>query len=104
MGNGTVSESNSALIRMPSQSEVTDLNLSCSWARFAFVSLRPVTLLLHFGAFSVPVNQIRTEQIEFVIQSDELTHQFVFNLAVHPFIILSYPYRGLPETDAHPDR
>jgi len=44
MGNGTVSESNSALIRLPSQSEVTDLNLSCSWARFAFVSLRPVVL------------------------------------------------------------
>jgi heme/copper-type cytochrome/quinol oxidase subunit 4 len=31
--------------------------------------------------------QIRTEQIEFVIQSDELTDQFVFHLAVHQFIV-----------------
>ena len=37
--------------------------------------------------------QIRTEQIEFVIQSDEPTHQFVLHLAVHQFIVLSYPYR-----------
>jgi hypothetical protein len=28
----------------PSQSEVTGPNLSCRWARFAFVSLRPVVL------------------------------------------------------------
>ncbi len=45
------------------------------------MSLRPVVLdlgvlalasLLHFRAFFVPMYQIRTEQIEFVIQSDEL--------------------------------
>src|SRR5713226_9145112 len=35
--------------------------------------------------------QIRTELIEFVIQSDELTHQFVLHLAVHQFILPSYP-------------
>jgi len=52
-------------------------------------------LLLHFRAFFVPVNQIRTEQIEFVIQSDELTDQLVLHLAVHRFIVLSYPSRGL---------
>ena len=33
------------------------------------------------------MHQIRTEQIEFVIQSGELTHQFVFHLAVHQFIV-----------------
>jgi hypothetical protein len=39
------------------------------------------------------VYQIRTEQIEFVIQSDELTHEFVLHLAVHQFILLSWsPY------------
>ena len=43
-GDGTVSESNSALIRLPSQSETTGPNLSCRWARFAIVSLRPVVL------------------------------------------------------------
>ena len=48
-----------------------------------------------FRALFVPVNQIRTEQIEFVIQSDELTHQLVLHLAVHRFIVLSYPSRGL---------
>lgn len=37
--------------------------------------------------------QIRAEQIEFVIQSDEPTHQFVLHLAVHQFIVLFYPYR-----------
>jgi hypothetical protein len=31
--------------------------------------------------------QIRTEQIEFVIQSDKLTHQVVLHLAVHLFIV-----------------
>jgi hypothetical protein len=31
--------------------------------------------------------QIRTEQVEFVIQSDKLTHQFVLHLAVHLFIV-----------------
>ena len=104
-GNGTES---AALIRFTSQPKKTGLNLSCRWARFAFVSLRPVvldlgvqalTLLLHFRAFFVPVNQIRTEQIEFVVQSDELTHQFVLHLAVHPFIILSYPCRELQRYD-----
>ena len=49
--------------------------------------------MLHFRALFVPMYQIRTEQIEFVIQSDELTHQFVLHLAVHQFIVLSYPYR-----------
>jgi hypothetical protein len=49
--------------------------------------------LLHFRAFFVPMYQIRTEQIEFVIQSGEPTHQFVLHLAVHQFIVLSYPYR-----------
>src|SRR5262249_45168359 len=33
------------------------------------------------------MNQIRTEQIEFVIQSDEPTHQLVFYPAVHQFIV-----------------
>jgi len=31
--------------------------------------------------------QIRTEQIEFVIQRDKLTHQVVLHLAVHLFIV-----------------
>src|SRR5205807_9980785 len=35
--------------------------------------------------------QIRTEHIEFVIQSDEPAHQFVLHLAVHQFIVLSLP-------------
>jgi len=39
--------------------------------------------------------EIRTEQIEFAIQSDELTDQFVLHLAVHQFIVLSYSYRDL---------
>jgi hypothetical protein len=52
------------------------LRLSCRRARFPFVSLRSVvldlgvqtlTLLLHFGAFLVPVNQIGTEEIEFAV-------------------------------------
>ena len=82
--------------------------MSCRRARFAFVSLRPVvldlgvqvlTLLLHFRAFFVPANQIRTEQIEFVIQSDEPTYQFVLHLAVHRFIILSCPSRGALSDD-----
>ncbi len=60
------------------------------------MSLRPVVLnlgvqalasLLHFRTFFVPIYQIRAEQIEFVIQSDELTHQFVLHLAVHQFIV-----------------
>jgi hypothetical protein len=42
------------------------------------------------------MNQIGTEQIEFAIQSDELTHQFVLHLATHPFIIHSYTCRELP--------
>src|SRR5215471_10604879 len=33
------------------------------------------------------MNQIRTEQIEFVIQSDEPTHQLIFYPAVHQFIV-----------------
>jgi len=82
--------------------EATGLNLLCRRARFAFVSLRPVVLdlgvqaltsLLHFRAFFVPMYQIRTEQIEFVVQSHELTHQFVLHLAVHQFIVLSYSNR-----------
>jgi hypothetical protein len=93
-------------IRLPSDSGATGPNLFCRWARFALVSLGPVlldlavqvlTLLLHFRAFFVPVNQIRTEQIEFVIQSDELTHQLVLHSAVHRFIVLSYPSRGIAE-------
>jgi hypothetical protein len=38
------------------------------------------------------MHQIRTEQIEFVIQSHELTHQFVLHLALHQFIVPSYSY------------
>ena len=61
----------------------TGLNPSCRRAWLAFVSLRPVVLnlgvqalasLLHLRTFFVPIYQIRAEQIEFVIQSDELTH------------------------------
>ena len=37
--------------------------------------------------------QIRAEQIEFVIQSDEPTHEFVLHLAVHQLIVPSYLYR-----------
>jgi hypothetical protein len=37
--------------------------------------------------------QIGTEQIELVIQSDELTRQFVLHFAVHQFIVPSYPFR-----------
>jgi hypothetical protein len=33
------------------------------------------------------MHQIRAEQIEFVIQSDKLTHQLVLHLAVHQFIV-----------------
>ena len=44
--------------------------------------------------------QIRTEQIEFVIQSDELIHQFVLHVAVHQFIVLSYPYWDLFLTES----
>jgi hypothetical protein len=58
------------------------------------LGVQVLTLLLHFRTFFVPVNQIRTEEIEFVIQSDELTHQFVLHLAVHRFIVLSYPCWG----------
>ncbi len=52
------------------------------------LSVQVLTLLLHFRPFFLPVNQIRTEQIEFVIQSKELTHQLVLHLAVHRFIVL----------------
>jgi hypothetical protein len=81
-----------ALIRLASQPTETYLNLSHRRARFAFVSLRPVVLnlgvqilalLLHFRAFLDPVNQIGTEQIELVIQSDKPAHQFVLHLAIH---------------------
>src|SRR6266436_6469453 len=91
----------SAPIRLPSQAAVTGLNPSCRGARFPIVPLRPVVLdlsvqaltsLLHFRAFFVPMHQIRTEQIEFVIQSHELTHQFVLHLALHQFIVPSYSY------------
>jgi hypothetical protein len=34
---------------------------------------------------------IRTEQIEFVIQRDELTDQFVLHVAAHSFIVLVLP-------------
>src|SRR6266852_9413551 len=86
----------SALIWLPSQSGATGLKLSCRRARFAVVSLRPVVLdlgvlalasLLHFRAFFVPMYQIRTEQIDFIIQSDKLTHQVVLHLAVHLSIV-----------------
>jgi len=33
------------------------------------------------------MHEIRAEQIEFVIQSDELTHQLVLHLAVHQYIV-----------------
>ena len=41
---GTASESNSAPIRLPSQSETTGPSLFCRGARFTSVSLRPVVL------------------------------------------------------------
>ena len=44
---------------------------------------------MYFRAFFIPMYQIRAEQIEFVIQSDEPTHQLVLHLAVHPFIVLT---------------
>jgi len=56
------------------------------------LSVQALTSLLHFRAFFVPMHQIRTEQIEFVIQSHELTHQFVLHLALHQFIVPSYSY------------
>ncbi len=42
---------------------------------------------MHFRAFFVPMYQIRTEQIELVIQRDKLAHQVVLLFAVHLFIV-----------------
>lgn len=68
-------------------------------AWLAIVPLRSVTfdfgvqdftLLLHFRSFFLPVYQIRTKRIQFVIQSDELIHEVVFYLTVHydPLVII----------------
>jgi hypothetical protein len=46
------------------------------------------------------MNQIRAEQIEFVIQSDELTHQLVLHLAVHQFIVPAIPVTRLDDYNA----
>jgi len=57
--------------------------------------VQALTLSLHFRAFLVPLYQVRTEQIEFVIQNDELAHEFVLYSAVHQFIILFYLSLGI---------
>ena len=41
------------------------------------------------------MNQIGTEQIELVVQSDESTHQFVLHLAIHQFILLSFCFHRI---------
>ena len=42
----------------------------------------------YFRSFFVPEYQVRTEKIEFVVQSDKSTHEFVFRFGVHQFIVL----------------
>jgi hypothetical protein len=65
--------------------------VACSRTRFAIMSFCPValyvgiqaaTLLLHCRPLLFAVHQIRTEQIQFVIQGDEVIHKFVLHLAI----------------------
>jgi hypothetical protein len=40
-------------------------------------------LLLHLSAFFFALHELRAKLIQFVVQSDELTHKFVFHFTNH---------------------
>jgi hypothetical protein len=63
-----------------------------------YVGIQAAALFLHCRPLLFALHQIRTEQIQFVIQGDEVIHKFVLHLAIQWFFP-SLHFFGLPQND-----